>query len=309
MPEADRLDNLWLQPIDSFMDHLRYEKQYSAHTLSQYRLQLRQAADYFSTQTTSWLTVSSDMIRRFSMKLRAQQYNPRSINLKLSCIRSLYKFLKTKHEQATPITNPGEGIKGPKFDKPLPKNLDVDQMAQLLSINADDALAIRDKAMMELMYSSGLRVSELVNVNIGDVREGEVRVLGKGNKERVIPVGSKALSALEAWLQVRPQFASEGEVAVFLSRRKQRISIRHVRERMKEWGLKQGISTPIHPHKLRHSFASHMLESSADLRAIQEMLGHTSLSATQVYTHVDFQHLAKVYDKAHPRAKKRQTKD
>ncbi|CAM4282119.1 tyrosine recombinase XerC [Pseudoalteromonas byunsanensis] len=302
-------DIQWQQPIDDFMAYLRFEKRYSAHTLSQYKTQLLQAAEYFSQHASDWLNVSSEQIRRFSMHLRSKQYNPRSINLKLSCIRSLYKFLKAKHTTHSSFSNPGEGIKGPKFDKPLPKNLDVDQMTQLLSINDDDVLAIRDKAMMELMYSSGLRISELVNVNLGDIRDGEIRVLGKGNKERVIPVGGKALKALESWLALRAQFANEGEVAVFLSKRKQRISIRHVRERMKVWGLKQGISTPIHPHKLRHSFASHMLESSGDLRAIQEMLGHTSLSATQVYTHVDFQHLAKVYDKAHPRAKKRHSND
>ncbi|MBD1582696.1 tyrosine recombinase XerC [Pseudoalteromonas sp. S16_S37] len=309
MADDNVLSELWLKPVEAFMAYLRHEKQYSTHTLSQYRIQLLQAANYFAPNAQDWLAVSSEQIRRYSMHLRGKQYNPRSINLKLSCIRSLYKYLKAKHSQNSSFINPGENIRGPKFDKPLPKNLDVDQMAQLLSINDDDVLAIRDKAMMELMYSSGLRISELVNVNMGDIRDGEIRVLGKGSKERVIPVGGKALQALERWLLLRPQLANEGELAVFLSKRKQRISIRHVRERMKEWGLKQGISTPIHPHKLRHSFASHMLESSGDLRAIQEMLGHTSLSATQVYTHVDFQHLAKVYDQAHPRAKKRPSKD
>ncbi|ALO40579.1 Tyrosine recombinase XerC [Pseudoalteromonas phenolica] len=292
------------QPIDAFMAYLRHEKQYSEHTLGQYKRQLIQAALVFQQDCHDWLGVSPDHIRRFSMQLRSKQYNPRSINLKLSCIRSLYKFLKAKHQHHQTLINPGEGIKGPKFQKPLPKNLDVDQMAQLLELPEDDALAVRDKAMMELMYSSGLRVSELVNANLNDIREGEIRVLGKGSKERVVPVGNKALAALEAWLKLRPQFAIEGDPALFVSKQKRRISTRHVHERMKDWGLKQGISTPVHPHKLRHSFASHMLESSGDLRAVQEMLGHSSLSATQVYTHVDFQHLAKVYDKAHPRAKK-----
>ncbi|MBQ4863331.1 tyrosine recombinase XerC [Pseudoalteromonas sp. MMG013] len=299
------LSQVWLSPVNDFMAYLKHERQYSPHTLTQYSTQLRQAAQYFqSSNSNGWLHVLPEQIRRYSMHLRAKQYNPRTINLKLSCIRSLYKFLKVKHIQEATIANPGEGIKGPKFQRPLPKNLDVDQMGQLLNIVAEDALALRDKAMMELMYSSGLRISELVNVNIGDIREGEIRVLGKGNKERVIPVGTKALDALTAWLTVRSIMAHEEELAVFVSKRKQRISIRHVRERMKEWGIKQGISTPVHPHKLRHSFASHLLESSGDLRAVQEMLGHTSLSATQVYTHVDFQHLAKVYDRAHPRSKK-----
>jgi integrase/recombinase XerC len=301
---ATELSEAWLAPIHDFMAYLKHERQYSPHTLTQYSTQLRQAAHYFQPYSPHWLQVSAEQIRRYSMHLRAKQYNPRTINLKLSCIRSLYKFLKVKHIQHATIANPGEGIKGPKFQRPLPKNLDVDQMGQLLNIQEDDALALRDKAMMELMYSSGLRISELVNANLGDIREGEIRVIGKGNKERVIPVGNKALDALSQWLIIREQMALPEEQAVFVSKRKQRISIRHVRERMKEWGIKQGVSTPIHPHKLRHSFASHLLESSGDLRAVQEMLGHTSLSATQVYTHVDFQHLAKVYDQAHPRSKK-----
>jgi len=199
------------------------------------------------------------------------------------------------------------GIKGPKFAKPLPKNLDVDQMACLLEIPDDEPLAIRDKAMMELMYSSGLRISELVGANMQDISaaNGEILVRGKGNKERLIPVGKKALDALKKWLTIRPQFVKPDEIAVFLSSQKNRISIRQVRLRMQEWGIKQGISSQVHPHKLRHSFASHILESSGDLRAVQELLGHSSLSATQVYTHLDFQHLAKVYDNTHPRAKKR----
>ncbi|WP_440054675.1 tyrosine recombinase XerC [Pseudoalteromonas sp. T1lg65] len=297
------LSDQWQQPIDAFMGFLRHEKSYSPHTLSQYRIQLVQAASFFCSGSNSWLDVSPEQIRRYSMKLRSDDLSPRTINLKLSCIRSLYKYLKTKDDTIV-CANPAEGIKGPKFQKPLPKNLDVDQMAQLLNVDSDEPLAIRDKAMMELMYSSGLRLSELINANIGDVRDGEIRVLGKGQKERVVPVGGKALIALAAWLTIRAAWVGDEQPALFLSKLKRRISARHVRERMKQWGLKQGVSTPIHPHKLRHSFASHMLESSGDLRAVQEMLGHASLSATQVYTHVDFQHLAKVYDKAHPRAKK-----
>lgn len=298
------LNESWQQPIDDFMAYLKHERQYSPHTIIQYTTQLVHAAHYFQAHSDHWLNVSAEQIRRYSMQLRAQQYNPRTINLKLSCIRSLYKYLKVKHRDTTALINPGEGIKGPKFQRPLPKNLDVDQMGQLLNIQDNDILAIRDKAMMELMYSSGLRISELVNVNLGDIREGEIRVIGKGNKERVIPVGNEALKALAQWISVRSTLAPPEECAIFVSKRQQRISTRHVRERMKEWGIKQGVSTPIHPHKLRHSFASHLLESSGDLRAVQEMLGHTSLSATQVYTHVDFQHLAKIYDQAHPRAKK-----
>ncbi|MDW7551096.1 tyrosine recombinase XerC [Pseudoalteromonas sp. McH1-7] len=298
------LTDEWAEPITAFMAHLRHEKHYSEHTLNQYRTQLTQAALYFCQYASAWQQVSGEQIRRYSMKLRSQNYNPRTINLKLSCIRSLYKFLKLKSQSKQAVVNPAQGIRGPKFQKPLPKNLDVDQMGQLLEIPSDDALAVRDKAMMELMYSSGLRLSELVGANLLDVKDGEIRVLGKGGKTRIVPVGGKALNALDDWLNIRSQYAPPEEPALFVSKLKRRISPRHVRARMKEWGLKQGISTPIHPHKLRHSFATHLLESSGDLRAVQEMLGHASLSATQVYTHLDFQHLAKVYDSAHPRAKK-----
>ncbi|CCQ11383.1 Tyrosine recombinase XerC [Pseudoalteromonas luteoviolacea B = ATCC 29581] len=295
------LNERWLHAVEQFLAYIQFEKRYSNHTLTQYRLQLLQAAHFFAPHCNEWQEVTTDLIRRYSMSLRSAQLNPRSINIKLSCVRSLYKFLQQKQKVDS---NPAQGLKGPKFQKPLPKNVDVDQMAQLLEINDEDELAVRDKAMMELMYSSGLRISELVAVNLGDIRDGEIRLMGKGQKERVVPVGRKALAAINAWLTVRPQFADPSEVAMFVSKRRTRISARHVRARMKDWGIKQGLSAAIHPHKLRHSFASHLLESSGDLRAVQEMLGHSSLSATQVYTHVDFQHLAKVYDSAHPRAKK-----
>ncbi|MDX1361230.1 MAG: tyrosine recombinase XerC, partial [Pseudoalteromonas tetraodonis] len=298
----------WRTPITLFSDYLKFERQYSAHTVNQYVSQLGFAALYFNKLCDNWFAVQSEHIRRYSMALRAKQLSGRTISLKLSCIRSLYKFLKAKNITEQPhYHNPAQGIKGPKFAKPLPKNLDVDQMARLLEIPDDDPLAIRDKAMMELMYSSGLRISELVGANMQDInaRNGEILVRGKGAKERLIPVGSKALEALKKWLAVRPLFMGADEHAVFLSSKKNRISVRQVRLRMQEWGIKQGISSQVHPHKLRHSFASHILESSGDLRAVQELLGHSSLSATQVYTHLDFQHLAKVYDNTHPRAKKR----
>jgi integrase/recombinase XerC len=306
-PTPPQLSERWRTPIILFSDYLRFEKQYSVHTVNQYVSQLNFAALYFSGLCDDWFAVQGEQIRRYSMALRAKQLSGRTISLKLSCIRSLYKFLKAKNIAEHPhYHNPAEGIKGPKFAKPLPRNLDVDQMAKLLEIADDDPLAIRDKAMMELMYSSGLRISELVGANIQDINphSGEILVRGKGNKERLIPVGSKALKALNLWLKLRPMFAQADEYGIFLSSKKNRISIRQVRLRMKEWGIKQGISAQVHPHKLRHSFASHILESSGDLRAVQELLGHSSLSATQVYTHLDFQHLAKVYDNTHPRAKK-----
>ena len=307
-PNISDLSDNWRTPITLFSDYLKFERQYSAHTVNQYVSQLGFAALYFSKLSDGWFGVQSEQIRRYSMALRAKQLSGRTISLKLSCIRSLYKFLKAKNiTEQVHYHNPAQGIKGPKFAKPLPKNLDVDQMARLLEIADDDPLAIRDKAIMELMYSSGLRISELVGANMQDINasNGEILVRGKGAKERLIPVGTKALSALKNWLMVRPQFIGLDEQAVFLSSKKNRISVRQVRLRMQEWGIKQGISSQVHPHKLRHSFASHILESSGDLRAVQELLGHSSLSATQVYTHLDFQHLAKVYDNTHPRAKKR----
>ena len=307
-PNITQLSDNWRTPIMLFSDYLKFEKQYSVHTVNQYVSQLGFAALYFSKLCDDWFGVQGEHIRRYSMALRSKQLSGRTISLKLSCIRSLYKFLKAKNiAEQSHYHNPAVGIKGPKFAKPLPKNLDVDQMARLLEIPDDEPLAIRDKAMMELMYSSGLRISELVGANMQDISaaNGEILVRGKGNKERLIPVGKKALDALKKWLTIRPQFTKPDEIAVFLSSQKNRISIRQVRLRMQEWGIKQGISSQVHPHKLRHSFASHILESSGDLRAVQELLGHSSLSATQVYTHLDFQHLAKVYDNTHPRAKKR----
>ncbi|WP_462156785.1 tyrosine recombinase XerC [Pseudoalteromonas sp. GB56] len=297
------MSEVWNEPVASYRDYLRYEKQYSSHTLEQYDRQLLEVARYFYEDKDGWLTLNADDIRKFAMSLRAKGLGARTVNLKLSCLRAFFRYLKSYNPFQE---NPAQYVKGPKFDKPLPRNLDVDQMHQLLDIDDDDPLAIRDKAMMELMYSSGLRISELVNANLADLdlRGGEIRVLGKGNKERIVPVGSKAIAALNAWLKLRIAFVGADDAALFLSKRKTRISIRHVRERMREWGVKQGLSAQVHPHKLRHSFASHVLQSSGDLRAVQELLGHSSLSATQVYTHLDFQHLAKVYDNAHPRAKK-----
>ncbi|HEA17453.1 MAG TPA: tyrosine recombinase XerC [Pseudoalteromonas prydzensis] len=309
---CNQLSDKWRTPILLFSDYLRFERQYSPHTISQYTSQLNFAALYFSKLCNDWSSVQGEHIRRYSMQLRSKQLSGRTISLKLSCIRSLYKFLKTKNvSQQGHYHNPAEAIKGPKFAKPLPKNLDVDQMARLLDIHDDDPLAVRDQAMMELMYSSGLRISELVGANLQDINRSsaEILVRGKGNKERLLPVGGKALESLNKWLKLRPQFAHPEEIAVFVSSKKCRISARHVRLRMQEWGIKQGISSQVHPHKLRHSFASHILESSGDLRAVQELLGHSSLSATQVYTHLDFQHLAKVYDNTHPRAKKRSNPD
>lgn len=289
--------------LDDFIRYLRDERQYADHTISNYQRHIEKAG-FFMVQlkVSQWSQVGSEHIKRLVISYRHQQLKPRSIALMLSGLRSFYKYLLNNDGAQN---NPLVGISAPKFDKALPKNLDVDQMSQLLDIAPEDDLAIRDRAMMELMYSSGLRLDELVSCDLDsiDFINQEIRVLGKGNKERVLPVGRVAIQWLEQWLEIHPTYVGQDPQALFLSKQKRRISHRQVRTRMKQWGLKQDIDTAIHPHKLRHSFASHILESSQDLRAVQELLGHENLSTTQIYTHLDFQHLAKVYDAAHPRSK------
>ena len=219
----------------------------------------------------------------------------------LSSVRAFYKYLLTRGEVTQ---NPAEGITTPRTEKRLPKTLDVEQSARLVEIKGDGELAVRDRAILELMYSSGLRLAECVGLDLYsvDIRDALVTVRGKGNKTRKVPVGKYALDAVSAWLKVRPQLAALGETALFVSTRGNRLSTRSVQQRLRHWALKQGLDTHVHPHMLRHSFATHMLESSGDLRAVQELLGHADISTTQIYTNLDFQHLAGVYDQAHPRA-------
>lgn len=202
--------------------------------------------------------------------------------------------------------NPALDIRAPRAGKRLPRVADVDQLNHLLDATPEDPLEIRDLSMFELMYSSGLRLSELAGLNLHSVdqRGGEVRVLGKGSKERILPVGRKALEALARWLEVRGTMAPVAESALYVSRRGDRLSTRSIQSRLSRWGLAKGADQRLHPHLLRHSFASHMLESSGDLRAVQELLGHADIATTQVYTHLDFQHLAKIYDQSHPRARR-----
>lgn len=215
------------------------------------------------------------------------------------------QFLRLAGQPGGLKANPAKGIATPKAPRHLPKNIDVDDVNRLLDIDLNDPLAVRDRAMLEVMYGAGLRLSELVNLDIKhlDLESGEVWVMGKGSKERRLPIGRNAVSWIEHWLDLRGLFGSE-EDALFLSKLGKRISARNVQKRFAEWGIKQGLNSHVHPHKLRHSFATHMLESSGDLRGVQELLGHANLSTTQIYTHLDFQHLASVYDAAHPRAKR-----
>lgn len=244
-------------------------------------------------------------LRRMLATLHARGLSGRSLARTLSSWRAFYRFLLER--DGTVRENPCNGLKAPKYAKRLPSALSPDEAVQLVTITADDPLAVRDRALFELAYSSGLRLSELAGLDLGrvDLATGEVRVWGKGDKERIVPVGGPARDAVAAWLVVREGIARAAETALFVGKRGARITRRAIERRLAQWAIRQGINRHVHPHMLRHSFASHLLQSSGDLRAVQEMLGHASIASTQVYTHLDFQYLAKVYDQAHPRAKKR----
>ncbi len=274
----------------------------SEHTRSAYQRDLAHIQKYCEQQDiVKWSDLDGRQLRGFVAWRHRQGIGGRSLQRNLSAIRSFYRYL-IKNEKVK--NNPAEGIIAPKTPRKLPKVLDADQTAQLVEINEDDTLAVRDRAMLELIYSSGLRLSELISLNLNniDFNDRIITVTGKGNKTRSIPVGQFAIKAIKRWLKDRTAMVSETEQALFISSRGKRISPRSVQDRLKQWAIKQGLPNHVHPHMLRHSFASHLLESSGDLRAVQELLGHADISTTQVYTHLDFQHLAEVYDKTHPRA-------
>jgi len=294
-----------ISPLQQFENYLQHEKRYSAHTLSGYKCDLAQFGAWLIEKgTTDIVEADSLSIRNWVAKLHRQGIGGKTLQRKLSSLRSFYQFLVRK---GVLKNNPAVDIRAPKTARTLPKTLDADALTQLLEIKGDDILAVRDRAIMELFYSSGLRLSELVNLDIEsiDLQEKSLRAIGKGNKTRILPIGSKAAEALAGWIKKRVEMADLEEDALFVSKRGTRISTRSIQQRLDHWRKKQGLEQHIHPHKLRHSFASHILESSGDLRAVQELLGHADISTTQIYTHLDFQHLAKVYDKAHPRARKK----
>ncbi|MEE9352549.1 MAG: tyrosine recombinase XerC [Thiotrichaceae bacterium] len=294
-----------LSPLLSvFLSYLENEKQYSPHTLNAYQRDIQQYEQWLQHEVSLALEASQfDHVQQFITQQR-QSLKPRSLKRKLSSLRSFFSYL-LKHKKIK--VNPALDIQTPKTPKSLPKTLDIELLDKLLNIPTHAAIEIRDKAIMELFYSSGLRLAELVSLNQESLslNEGTLRVTGKGNKTRIVPVGSQAISALKKWLSVRNDQADISESALFVSNRGTRINPRSVQSRINHWQKKLGIEQHIHPHKLRHSFASHILESSGDLRAVQELLGHADISTTQIYTHLDYQHLAKVYDKAHPRARKK----
>jgi integrase/recombinase XerC len=286
--------------LEKYFTYLRYEKNLANSSIANYQRQLNVA--FVRLDIKSWSTFGTSQVRYILNEARKSGLSSRSIALRLSSIRGFCAFLV---QQGQLTQNPASLIQAPKQAKPLPKQLNVDEMHQLLDIKEDDVLAIRDKAMMELMYSCGLRLSELANLNIKSIQpDGQLRVIGKGNKERLLPIGRVALEALSVWLKIRPELAAIEEPAIFVSMLKNRVGIRQIAKRMKLWATRQNLEQSVNPHKLRHSFATHVLESSSDLRGVQELLGHANLSTTQIYTHLNFQHLAHVYDSAHPRAKK-----
>lgn len=309
---ASQHGDLLNDDLQKFFSYLQSERRYSEHTVSAYRRDINHflsCAGLDDAKIINWDDIKQADIRRCVAKLHRQGLSGKSLQRWLSSIRSLYKFL-CRFKRAT--NNPAIGIPAPKAAKRLPATLNADEINQLLNTNGSvssdaSSLNTRDNAMMELMYACGLRLSELSGLNLQDVDWQQLTILvtGKGQKQRRLPFGSKARVAMNSWLKQRILLAKENEDALFVSTRGSRLSNSSIQKRLKKMALTQGINTNIYPHMLRHSFASHILESSKDLRAVQELLGHANLSTTQIYTHLDFQHLAGVYDDAHPRAKKK----
>ncbi|MEP4486622.1 MAG: tyrosine recombinase XerC [Halioglobus sp.] len=295
------------QARDRYLDYIREVRQLSPHTLSNYQRDLDAFVQWSEGRgLTQAEKVQEADVRQWVSHLHRRGLAGSSIQRSLSAARSLFNFLG--RENGYP-RNPAASVQAPRKPRKLPKTMDADQVDQYLNFEQDSPLASRDRAIAELFYSSGLRLAELVAVNLQDIDHQAklISVTGKGNKTRTVPVGGAALGAIEQWLQQRPPIAADPESAnaLFTSLRGKRISVRNIQDRIKLQGRKSGMSQDVHPHMLRHSFASHMLESSGDLRAVQELLGHANIATTQIYTHLDFQHLAKVYDAAHPRAKRR----
>jgi integrase/recombinase XerC len=301
--------------LDAFLHHLAHERRLSPHTLDSYRRDLsRILAWRLARGVGDWPAITDGHVRRYVADRHRGGVSARTLARELSALRSLYEYLL---REGAATLNPARAVRPPKARRRLPNTFDPDELSALIDAgtgpggwrprDGDDALALRDTAMVELFYSSGLRLAELIGVNTTDIdpADATLTVLGKGAKTRRVPVGSAALSAIQRWLSVRGLLAGHEETALFVSSRGRRIHPRTVQQRLRQWAEQRGAGRHLHPHQLRHSCASHLLESSGDLRAVQEMLGHADISTTQVYTHLDFQHLAQVYDKTHPRAKRK----
>lgn len=294
--------------IQRFTTHLR-QRNLSPHTRDSYARDLMSLRVFCAKQgLKDWGSLDVHHIRAFVAARHRQGLAPKSIQRLLASIRSFYEFLQ---EENAARHNPAEGVRAPKVAKRLPDTLDPDQMARLLEIPGDEPATVRDRAIMELLYSSGLRLAELLSVGLRDLdlHQGLVTVTGKGNKTRIVPVGGAALACITAWMKVRMRLAKPEDQLLFVGPKGGPLSRRTLQLRLKRWGIVQGLQQGVYPHLFRHSFASHVLESSGDLRAVQELLGHANISTTQIYTHLDFQHLAKTYDAAHPRARRKKNAD
>ena len=298
--------------IDKFLSHLALERRMSGHTVAAYRRDLERLAAFCDRRRYDrWDSLENLHLRTFAASEHAGGLSPRSVQRRLSAARTFFGYLQ---REKSSVHNPALEVRAPKAKKRLPATLDADQMGRLLDFRAEDSLSVRDKAIMELFYSSGLRLSELVGLDLTalDLADRTVRVFGKGSKTRIVPIGRHAQAALEKWLEHRARLTAspgaagcEESTAVFLGRNGRPLSVRSVQLRVAAWARRRGLNVHLHPHMFRHSFATHLLESSGDLRAVQELLGHANIGTTQIYTHLDFNHLASVYESAHPRARRR----
>jgi integrase/recombinase XerC len=308
-----------LERVAQFRRYMTTERRLSAHTDSNYARDLAALVKFCDVHgLQDWSAVDSQHIRTFAAHSHAKGLAPPSIQRRLSAVRGFFEFLvresvaeqRAQKRPAGPAdikNNPANEVRAPKARRRLPETLDADQMGRLLEIPAGDIFVTRDRAIMELLYSSGLRLAELVGLDVNrlDLADRTVRVLGKGDKERIVPVGTEAASALTQWLKERVSIAKPDETALFVGRSGERLGRRAVQTRVAYWARRQGVSMRVYPHLFRHSFASHLLESGGDLRGVQELLGHADIATTQIYTHLDFQHLARIYDKTHPRARRK----
>ena len=307
-----------LERVAQFRRYMTTERRLSAHTDSNYARDLAALVKFCDLHgLPDWSAVDSQHVRMFAAHSHSKGLAPRSIQRRLSAVRGFFEFLvresleEQRREKRLPgpadiTNNPTHEVRAPKAQRHLPETLDADQMGRLLEIPAGDIFVTRDRAIMELLYSSGLRLAELVGLDVdGLLADRTVRVLGKGDKERIVPVGTKAASALTQWLTERVSIAKPAETALFVGRSGERLGRRAVQTRVAYWARRQGVSMRVYPHLFRHSFASHLLESGGDLRGVQELLGHADIATTQIYTHLDFQHLARIYDQTHPRARRK----
>jgi integrase/recombinase XerC len=292
------------EPLADYLRHLRDERRLSHHTIDAYRRDLAAFTDYLERNTLDLATLNSYDVRQFAAECHRKGSSPRSIARRLSAVRRFLGYLVVLELISA---NPAVSVQAPKAPRRLPETMDADQVASLLALEGDDTFSVRDRAMLELLYSSGLRLSELVGLDIADLdlNDKTARVTGKGDKTRIVPVGRVAITALRTWLLQRANLAADSETALFVSKRGTRLAGRTVQARLRLWAKRHGGGLKLHPHKLRHSFATHLLESSGNLRAVQELLFFNDTATTEIYTHLDFQHLAHIYDASHPRARRR----